>query len=95
MEPIELLQEVNLCAGGSLDRIETLQPCREPEFLEITSHKLVGFPPPFWISTTNFFFLKKNFTYLGVSDKGHTPCFRWHNFCNSEFQGLGRNRTYV
>jgi hypothetical protein len=38
MEPVQLLQEVDLGTGRGLDRIKALQPCREPEFLETASH---------------------------------------------------------
>ncbi len=46
MKPVQLFQKVNLGTGRSLDRIKALQPCREPEFLETTSNKLLSLPPP-------------------------------------------------
>ena len=45
MEPVQLLQEVDLCTRRSLYGIEALQSCREPEFLERTTHELVALPP--------------------------------------------------
>jgi hypothetical protein len=38
---------------------------------------------------------KKKFTDLGISDERHTPRFRRHILCNTEFLCLGTNRTYI